>query len=76
MRVQDIRIEDYHYDLPDHRIARYPLSERDASKLLIASTQQQEFQEDTYSNIHKHIPAGALMLFNNTNIGQLSNHSL
>jgi S-adenosylmethionine:tRNA ribosyltransferase-isomerase len=68
MRVQDIRIEDYHYDLPDHRIARYPLSERDASKLLIASTQQQEFQEDTYSNIHKHIPAGALMLFNNTKV--------
>ena len=68
MRVQDIRIEDYHYDLPDHRIARYPLSERDASKLLIASTQQQEFQEDTYANIHKHIPAGALMLFNNTKV--------
>ena len=68
MRVQDIRIEDYHYDLPDHRIARYPLSERDASKLLIASTQKREFQEDTYANIHKHIPAGALMLFNNTKV--------
>ena len=32
--MNDIRIEDYNYDLPDHRIAKYPLKERDGSKLL------------------------------------------
>ena len=30
-----IHISDYNYDLPDSRIAKYPLAERDASKLLI-----------------------------------------
>jgi S-adenosylmethionine:tRNA ribosyltransferase-isomerase len=33
--VPDIKIEDYNYSLPDTRIAKYPLAERDASKLLI-----------------------------------------
>ena len=33
--VQNITIEDYNYPLPDERIAKYPLSERDASKLLV-----------------------------------------
>ena len=32
--VPSIKIEDYNYDLPDERIAKYPLPERDASKLL------------------------------------------
>ena len=33
--IPEIHIEDYTYTLPDARIAKYPLSERDASKLLI-----------------------------------------
>ena len=33
-RLQAIRIEDYAYDLPDDRIAKFPLAERDSSKLL------------------------------------------
>ena len=32
--IPTIRIEDYHYDLPEERIAKYPLPERDSSKLL------------------------------------------
>ena len=32
--IPDIRIEDYNYPLPDERIAKYPLAERDSSKLL------------------------------------------
>jgi S-adenosylmethionine:tRNA ribosyltransferase-isomerase len=33
--VKQISIKDYHYDLPFERIAKYPLAERDLSKLLI-----------------------------------------
>ena len=33
--TQDIRIEDYDYPLPDERIAKFPLKERDHSKLLV-----------------------------------------
>ena len=32
--IPEIKIEDYTYDLPDGRIAKYPLPERDSSKLL------------------------------------------
>ena len=32
--IPTIKIEDYYYDLPDERIAKYPLPERDSSKLL------------------------------------------
>jgi hypothetical protein len=33
--VKQISIKDYHYDLPFDRIAKYPLAERDLSKLLV-----------------------------------------
>jgi S-adenosylmethionine:tRNA ribosyltransferase-isomerase len=66
MNVQDIRIEDYQYELPAERIARYPLTQRDASKLLIH--RQGQIQEDSYANIARYLPEGALMLFNNTKV--------
>ena len=34
-KLRNIRIEDYTYNLPDERIAKFPLAEREASKLLI-----------------------------------------
>ena len=34
-KLKEIRIEDYTYDLPDERIAKFPLENREASKLLI-----------------------------------------
>lgn len=66
MSVQEIRIEEYWYDLPAERIAKYPLAQRDASKLLVY--RQNEIKEDVYTQLPKHIPAGALMLFNNTKV--------
>ena len=35
MAIPEINISDYTYDLPEDRIASYPVAERDASKLLI-----------------------------------------
>jgi len=66
MHPRDIRIEDYTYQLPDECIARYPLPERDASKLLI--WENGASQEDTYRNIAAHIPAGTLLVFNQTKV--------
>jgi S-adenosylmethionine:tRNA ribosyltransferase-isomerase len=66
MHPRDIRIEDYTYSLPDERIARYPLPERDASKLLV--WQHGDLQEDTYRNIAAHIPAQTLLVFNQTKV--------
>jgi S-adenosylmethionine:tRNA ribosyltransferase-isomerase len=66
MAVQDIRIEDYTYDLPDERIAKYPLAERDASKLLVY--QQGEVKTDVYQKIGNYLQDEALILFNNTRV--------
>jgi S-adenosylmethionine:tRNA ribosyltransferase-isomerase len=59
-------IQDYQYDLPDHRIARYPLPERDASKLLV--WRDGAIQTDVYRNLDQYLDPGALLVFNNTRV--------
>src|SRR4051812_23204904 len=66
MHPKELRIEDFTYHLPDERIAKYPLAERDASKLLTYI--DGVIGEDIYRNISTHIPAGALMVFNQTKV--------
>ena len=63
---QNISIHDYTYSLPEERIAKYPLAERDASKLLIYK--EGEIAEDNYKNITHHIPENSLLVFNNTKV--------
>lgn len=63
---RDISINDYIYSLPDERIAKYPLEERDASKLLIYKEGATE--ESIYKNIAEHIPENSLLVFNNTKV--------
>ncbi|HAM08881.1 MAG: hypothetical protein A2X05_04595 [Bacteroidetes bacterium GWE2_41_25] len=59
-----IDLNDFSYCLPEERIAQYPVSERDISKLLIAGG---SFIEDTvFRNIDEHIPSDHLLIFNNT----------
>ena len=67
--VQDIRIEDFNYELPDERIAKYPLSGRDDSKLLLYTHYSQwKPQEKRFKDIAEYLPEGALMVFNNTKV--------
>ena len=66
MHPKDIKIEEYSYSLPDERIAKYPLAERDASKLLIYKGGS--ITEDIYRNLSTHIPADTLMVFNQTKV--------
>ncbi len=63
---KNLSIKDYTYNLPEERIAKYPLTTRDASKLLIY--RQGNITEDTYSNIATHIPANSLLIFNDTKV--------
>lgn len=62
----DIRISDYNYTLPDERIAKYPVAERDHSKLLVY--QHGAISEDHFYHLPNYLPAGALLVYNNTRV--------
>lgn len=66
--IQEIAIAEYDYPLPDERIAKYPLAERDTSKLLLYKGG--EIREEKFANLPNFIPQGALMVFNNTRVIQ------
>ena len=63
-----IYIADYNYPLPDERIAKYPLAERDHSKLLVYRNGQ--VSEDRFYNIGDYIAPGSLLIYNNTRVIQ------
>ncbi len=64
--VQNISIEDYNYPLPDERIAKYPLGERDASKLLVLKNG--EITSSHFKNISDFLPKDSLLIFNETKV--------
>lgn len=72
MDTKHIRIDDYNYDLPDGRIAKFPLKERDHSKLLIYN--KGALSDDVFYNLPQYLPKGALMVFNNTRVIQARMH--
>lgn len=72
MSPKNIHIADYNYDLPDERIAKFPLAERDSSKLLIYN--KGKVCEDTFTNLPNYLSKGALMVFNNTKVIQARLH--
>jgi len=64
--VQNINIAEYDYPLPDERIAKYPLAERDASKLLILKDNQ--ISENHFRNIGDYLPEKSVLVFNETKV--------
>ena len=64
--VQNISIEEYNYPLPDERIAKYPLSERDASKLLVLKNG--DITSSNFKNINDFLPKDSLLIFNETKV--------
>jgi S-adenosylmethionine:tRNA ribosyltransferase-isomerase len=63
---KDLRIEDFTYTLPDERIARYPLSVRDTSKLLLY--EQGLINEYIFNELPQHIPAKSMLVFNEAKV--------
>jgi len=72
MKTKEIQISDYSYELADERIAKFPISQRDHSKLLIYN--KGVVGEDIFYNLPKHLPEGALMVMNNTKVIQARLH--
>jgi len=66
MHPKYLSIRNFSYHLPENRIAKYPLPERDASKLLVYH--HGEITESVYKNLHLHLPANSLLVFNDTRV--------
>jgi S-adenosylmethionine:tRNA ribosyltransferase-isomerase len=66
MHPKELQISSFSYSLPDDRIARFPLEERDNSKLLVYNNGSVE--EDRFYNIHRYLPGGSLLVFNQTRV--------
>ena len=64
--IPQIKIEDYDYCLPDARIAKYPLAERDSSNLLVYK--DGKCSDHIFNELPDLLPEGALMVFNNTKV--------
>lgn len=70
--TKQIRIKEYNYDLPEERIAKFPLTPRDESKLLLY--QQGKISETQFYHLPELLPKDALMVFNNTKVIQARLH--
>ena len=66
MHPKKLLISDYSYKLPEEKIAKYPLPQRDESKLLIY--ENGKIKEDIYFNLDEYLPSETLLVFNNTKV--------
>jgi S-adenosylmethionine:tRNA ribosyltransferase-isomerase len=69
---KQLAIADFTYDLPENRISRFPLADRDASKLLIYKNGN--ISESTYRKLADSIPPGYLLVFNKTRVVEARIH--
>ena len=70
--TKHIHISDYNYNLPDERIAKFPLPVRDQSKLLVY--RNGEISETCFTSLPDYVEPGTLMIFNNTKVIQARLH--
>ena len=70
--TKHIHISDYNYNLPDERIAKFPLPVRDQSKLLVY--RNGDICETHFTSLPDYIEPGTLMIFNNTKVIQARLH--
>lgn len=70
--TKHIHISDYNYNLPDERIAKFPLPVRDQSKLLVY--RNGDISETRFTSLPDYVEPGTLMIFNNTKVIQARLH--
>lgn len=70
--TKHIKISEFNYPLPDERIAKFPLTERDRSKLLVY--RHGEVSEDVFTSLPHYLEPGEMMVFNNTKVIQARLH--
>ncbi|WP_339648013.1 tRNA preQ1(34) S-adenosylmethionine ribosyltransferase-isomerase QueA [Halopseudomonas pelagia] len=63
-----MRVSDFQFELPDRLIARHPLAERRASRLLCLDGQSGELEHRHFADLLDYLRPGDLMVFNNTRV--------
>ena len=63
---KNISTGEFDYHLPEERIPKYPMSERERSNLLVY--RQGDIEKDVFENISQHIPSDYLMVYNNAKV--------
>lgn len=63
-----MQVSDFHFELPDELIARYPKAERSSSRLLCLNGQSGELQHRQFAEVLELVNAGDLLVFNNTRV--------
>jgi len=66
MNVREIKIEDFRYDLPAHRIPKYPLAQRDQSKLLVFDGET--ISDNNFSDLPIILPPTTWLIFNDSKV--------
>ncbi|KGL50847.1 S-adenosylmethionine tRNA ribosyltransferase [Porphyromonas canoris] len=66
-QIESIEIKSFNYDLPEERIAKYPLKERDSSKLLLFN-ENREIEDRSFYQLPELLPENSLLVFNNTKV--------
>lgn len=67
IEIKDIRIEEYNYPLPEERIAKHPLVQRDQCKLLVRSADG-DISERVFNELPSLLPDDAMLIYNNTRV--------
>ena len=63
-----MRVADFQFELPDELIARYPLAERRASRLLVLDGNSCALAHHAFTDLPQFLRAGDLLVFNNTKV--------
>jgi S-adenosylmethionine:tRNA ribosyltransferase-isomerase len=66
MDPKQLSINNFSYDLPEEKIAKYPLTERDSSKLLVYKNKK--IEQTTYQKIDQYLPGNSMLICNNTRV--------
>jgi S-adenosylmethionine:tRNA ribosyltransferase-isomerase len=66
MKRNELKTDDFRYDLPEDRIAKFPLSQRNQSKLLVY--RNGDIQEDTFAHLNHFLPSDSTLVFNDTRV--------
>lgn len=66
MNREELGSHDFFYDLPEERIAKHPLANRNHSKLL--TYKGGSIETDIFSNLKEHLPSDSILVFNDTRV--------